>query len=115
MSTMNDAALYSLRTRRRSASVRLRRRKATTAIVWRRHRFLISQIRTCMASVGGERCGVLRRDGHVTASVLDQPDLARVRTLFAMSGANSLYSDPVSSSRKASFPARKKTLVMPSW
>ena len=47
MSTMNDAALYSLRTRRRSASVRLRRRKATTAIVWRRHRFLISQIRTC--------------------------------------------------------------------
>ena len=75
MSTMNDAALYSLRTRRRSAKVRLRRRNATTAIVWRRHRFLISQM----------------------------------RTLLAMLGASSLYSEPVRASRKASLPARKKT------
>ena len=59
MSTMNDAALYSLRTRRRSAKVRLRRRNATTAIVWRRHRFLISQIRTCAWRVWAVREGVV--------------------------------------------------------
>ena len=75
ISVMKRAAATNWRTSRRSSSVFLRRRKATIAIVCRRHRFLISQM----------------------------------RTLLAMLGASSLYSLPVSSSRKASLPARKKT------